>query len=98
MVDITRDELIRLADVADRLGVDEKTVKRWGRKGELEVVRVGKRPRTTWDAVNVYLNRESKQKEVVHEKPARKATPKGLKRSAAAALGTLKNHGMKIVG
>jgi len=33
--------LLKTADVADRLGVAEQTVRRWVKRGELPVVRLG---------------------------------------------------------
>lgn len=38
---MTREKMLRLDEVADRLGVNIETVRRWARNGEIEVIDLG---------------------------------------------------------
>ncbi len=38
---MTREKMLRLDEVADQLGVNIETVRRWARNGEIEVIDLG---------------------------------------------------------
>jgi excisionase family DNA binding protein len=40
-MDMNNHRLLKTADVAERLGVAEQTIRRWVKRGELPVVRLG---------------------------------------------------------
>lgn len=93
MVDIAREQIVPLEEVAKKFGVTLQTVRNWTKRGKhrLEAIRVGRVVRTSWEAVQRFAaNSESdpaaiqqiiKQPQVseTHEESCRLLREMGLK-------------------
>ena len=69
-VDVNRDGLFSVRDVAQRLGVHPETIRRLIHDGRLEAVRVGRVLRVDPQAVQGFLDRQRVRPALLREAPA----------------------------
>ncbi len=57
---ISEERLLSTAEVGERMGVDEQTVRLWIKKGKLEALKVGRGWRIPWSALEAFLENAPK--------------------------------------